>query len=174
MEQYVAELDGEAKHVAADSLQEVTEEEARRFATISKLAQAGSVERAKRVLMNEKKHCRTDRVATALFALAAVAAPADEATAAAAACAAVLARKQKPVKVTQRLAARAVGELRGAASPGPSGWRSTHIALLSRTIEGRDVVAAILHLMLAGELAGGAAELWNAEILEPVDRGPAP
>ena len=78
----MAELEGEAKHVAADSLQEVTEEEARRFATISKLVQADSVERAKRVLMYEKKHCRTERVATALFALAAVDAPAEEATAA--------------------------------------------------------------------------------------------
>ena len=92
-------------------MQEVTDEEARAFATVSTLVQADSVERAKRVLSNEKKHGRCERVAAALFALAAVAAPEEEVAAASAACAAVLARKQKPVKVTWRLAARAVSEL---------------------------------------------------------------
>ena len=43
-----------------------------------------------------------------------------------------------------------------------------------RSIEGMDVFAAIVHIMVSGEIAGAAAVLWNAEILEPVDCGPAP
>ena len=87
MQQYIDELDEAARQVEADTLQAVRDEEARRVATLSKLAQADAVERAKRVLMNEKKHCRSERVAPTLFALAAVEAPAAEVQAAAAACA---------------------------------------------------------------------------------------
>ena len=68
-----------------------------------------------------KKHCRNERVAAALFALAAVEASQDETAAVVAACADVLASKRKPVTATRRSLTRAVGQLRGAASPGPSG-----------------------------------------------------
>ena len=65
--------------------------------------------------------------------------------------------------------AHAVGQLRGAASPGPNGWRNTHIVLMTRTLEGMDLAAALIYILVSGELSGRAAELWNAEILEPVD-----
>ena len=68
-----------------------------------------------------KKHCRNERVGAALFALAAVEASQDETAAVVAACADVLASKRKPVTATRRSLTRAVGQLRGAASPGPSG-----------------------------------------------------
>ena len=46
MEQYMSELEDAAQQVAADTLQAVIDEEARRLATVSKLVQADSVERA--------------------------------------------------------------------------------------------------------------------------------
>ena len=73
---------------------DVTDDEVRRFATVSKLVHADSVERAKRVLLNETNHARSQRVADALFALAAVEAPPEESAAAAAACESVLKRRQ--------------------------------------------------------------------------------
>ena len=51
MEQCRAELEDASRQVEADSLQEVAEDEARRFASVSRLVQADSVERARRVLI---------------------------------------------------------------------------------------------------------------------------
>ena len=74
---------------------------------------------------------------------------------------------QQRLQITYRHVARQLRATRPGAGPGPSGWRNSHVLLLSRDPHGSDALLQWSHVWATGAISPWLARLWTGSLARP-------
>ena len=173
LETYVAEMENPTTNQDQNMLLAWTDAQQKNYTRAVRKAVDGGLKQAKVALESGPEVPRDESTMLELCRLVAV--DVDDAERRAQTLAAMRARALHAACPTLRMKhlRSRVWRLKSVASPGPSGWRNTHVQAVARTRGGMQLLMQWVMLWARAKATPDLAETWTAALVHPVDCGDA-